>query len=127
MSNNIGKSIHNLGKKIWPHNRSLTGHGVVKTLNELKKINPDLKIKKFKSGAKVFDWKIPDEWNGHKVLGIADGEYIETDELVGNGNEIDFETKTIADAIAFASEFKWNTHPNFDEAMKQIQLIVNGN
>lgn len=63
MSNNIGKSIHNLGKKIWPHNRSLTGHGVVKTLNELKKINPDLKIKKFKSGAKVFDWKIPDEWN----------------------------------------------------------------
>jgi len=73
------------------------------------------------------DIKIPDEWNGHKVLGIADGEYIETDELVGNGNEIDFETKTIADAIAFASEFKWNTHPNFDDAMKQIQLIVDSN
>ena len=29
----------------------------------LKKEFPRLKIKKIKSGTKVFDWKIPDEWN----------------------------------------------------------------
>jgi len=72
------------------------------------------------------DINVPDEWNGHKVLGIADGEYIETDELVGNGNEIDFESSEIKDAIAFAIEFNWDMHPQFDEAMKKLQIIVDG-
>jgi aminopeptidase-like protein len=63
MTDNIGIKIHNLGKKIWPFNRSLTGEGVLKTFNELKKINSTLKIHKIASGKKVFDWRIPDEWN----------------------------------------------------------------
>ena len=63
MTDNIGLKIHNLGKKIWPFNRSLTGEGVLKTFNELKKINSNLKIHKVASGKKVFDWIIPDEWN----------------------------------------------------------------
>lgn len=70
---------------------------------------------------------VPDEWDGHKVLGISDGEYIETDELVSNGNEIDFESSAIKDAITFASEFKWDAHPQFDEAMKKLQMIVDSN
>ena len=73
------------------------------------------------------DINIPDEWNGHKVLGISDGEYIETDELIGNGNEIDFESSAIKDAIAFAIEFNWDAHPQFDEAMKKLQMIVASN
>ena len=72
------------------------------------------------------DINVPDEWDGHKVLGIADGEYIETDELVSNGNEIDFESSAIKDAITFASEFNWVAHPQFDEAMKKLQMIVDG-
>ena len=72
------------------------------------------------------DINVPDEWDGHKVLGIADGEYIETDELVGNGNEIDFESSAIKDAITFAIEFNWDVHPKFDEAMKKLQMIVDG-
>ncbi len=43
--------------------RSITGDGVVKTLNFLKTKLPELKEIKFKSGTKVFDWIIPDEWN----------------------------------------------------------------
>ena len=56
-------SIYDFLKHIFPYNRSLTGKGNVKTLKEIKKIIPLLKIKKIKSGTKVFDWKIPKEWN----------------------------------------------------------------
>ena len=49
--------------KLYPINRSLTGDGVRKTLKLIKKEFKDLKIKKIKSGAKVFDWKVPPEWN----------------------------------------------------------------
>ena len=44
-------------------NRSITGEGVRKTLAYFQKINPELKLIKFKTGKKVFDWKIPDEWS----------------------------------------------------------------
>ena len=50
-------------KKIFPIYRSLTGIGVRKTLNIIKKEFSNLKIRKVKSGTKVFDWKIPPEWN----------------------------------------------------------------
>ena len=54
----------NLAKnKLFPICRSITGRGLVKTLNLIKKEFPKLKIKKIKSGTKVFDWIVPDEWN----------------------------------------------------------------
>ena len=43
--------------------RSLTGKGTQQTLRFFKNINKEFKILKFKSGTKVFDWKIPLEWN----------------------------------------------------------------
>ena len=52
-----------LGKKLFPLNRSLTGNGNVKTLKLIKSELPGLKIKKFDSGKKVFDWIVPQEWN----------------------------------------------------------------
>ena len=42
-------------KKIFPHNRSLTGDGNRKTLFEIKKILKNLKVIQYKSGDKVFD------------------------------------------------------------------------
>ncbi len=58
------KKYYNIAKtKLFPLNRSLTGKGVKETLNIIKSEFPKLKIKKFKSGTKVFDWKIPNEWN----------------------------------------------------------------
>ena len=53
----------NLAKKLWPINRSLTGEGNRETLKILKSFFNSLKIKEIKSGQKVFDWKIPLEWN----------------------------------------------------------------
>ena len=59
MKNN---QIFNFAKKIIHFPRSLTGEGVRNTLKEVRNILPNLKIKSFKSGEKVFDWKIPLEW-----------------------------------------------------------------
>ena len=50
-------------KDLFPICRSLTGLGTLKTINYFKKIHPDFNIIKFKTGQKVFDWKIPKEWN----------------------------------------------------------------
>ena len=52
-----------LAKKIFPLNRSLTGKGNLETLQIFQNICKNIKIKNFKSGKKVFDWKIPNEWN----------------------------------------------------------------
>ena len=59
------KKFYNIAKnQLFRINRSLTGQGVVRTLNIIKREFPNLKIKKINSGTKVFDWKIPPEWNG---------------------------------------------------------------
>ena len=52
-----------LGKKLFPLNRSITGSDLRKTLLILKKHLRNLKILHIRSGKKVFDWKIPEEWN----------------------------------------------------------------
>ena len=61
MKNNIEKDLFLL-KKIYPIHRSITGIGVEKTLKIIKNQINELKIKKTKLN-KIFDWKIPDEWN----------------------------------------------------------------
>ena len=48
---------------LFPLNRSLSGEGVRSTLSYFKRITPELAIKEFASGTKVFDWEIPDEWH----------------------------------------------------------------
>ena len=49
-------------KELFTLCRSLTGEGNLQTLKILKKYEKKLVIKKFTSGKKVFDWKIPKEW-----------------------------------------------------------------
>ena len=49
-------------RDLFPLNRSITGDGIRKTLMYFEKINPEFKRLKFKSGKKIFDWKIPYEW-----------------------------------------------------------------
>ncbi len=49
-------------KDLFPLARSLTGDGVRETLAYLQDINPDIRIESFPTGAKVFDWEVPQEW-----------------------------------------------------------------
>ena len=61
MSTNL---FYNIAKKrLFKICRSITGKGVRETLNIYKEYHPDLQIKRIRSGEKVFDWTIPDEWN----------------------------------------------------------------
>jgi aminopeptidase-like protein len=57
------KIAYKIGLKCFPICRSLTGEGNRETLKIIKKNLKKLKIKEVKSGTKVFDWKIPPEWN----------------------------------------------------------------
>ena len=58
------KKYYSIGKKkLFPICRSLTGKGVRETLLIIQKEFKNLNIKKIRSGKKVFDWKVPPEWN----------------------------------------------------------------
>jgi aminopeptidase-like protein len=54
--------VAQLIRDLFPICRSITGQGVLDTFERLSKIEP-LTILKFKTGQKVFDWTIPEEWN----------------------------------------------------------------
>ena len=49
-------------KLLFPLLRSITGKGTLETLKIIKKNFKELKIKNIKSGTKVFDWRIPPQW-----------------------------------------------------------------
>lgn len=60
----LTKKYYDIVKKdIYPLATSLTGRGAKSFLNIIQKNFPKLKIYKVKSGKKVFDWRIPPEWN----------------------------------------------------------------
>lgn len=72
---NYGKNIYNLAKKLYPINRSLTGQGF---RDSLKIIDEELggevlNIYEIKSGTKVYDWTVPDEWHINDAYIITPG------------------------------------------------------
>jgi len=70
----IGIEIHNLAKKFWKINRSITGEGVRFTLEIIKKdYLQNLLIHSVPSGTKVFDWIVPMEWHVDEAYIIAPG------------------------------------------------------
>lgn len=58
----IGQSMHDLIRRLFPINRSLTGDGVRETLRILKEFLP-LVVTEVPTGTACFDWVVPDEWN----------------------------------------------------------------
>ena len=62
MKNNKFIKLHKFGLKLFPICRSITGKGLLESLKLLKNFTGNLEIKKVKSGTKVYDWTIPDEW-----------------------------------------------------------------
>lgn len=58
-----GEDLHKLLKRLFPINRSLTGKGTEETLRIFSEFLPGMTIRKVPSGASVYDWKIPKEWD----------------------------------------------------------------
>lgn len=54
--------MYKLLKELFKFNRSITGLGVRQTLDRISQEIP-IQITSIKSGTKVFDWTVPDEWN----------------------------------------------------------------
>ena len=81
-NNDIGKQIYDLAVRLYPICRSLTGNGVRESLHILKEIVPQMAIHEVPSGAEVFDWIVPKEWNikdayiedlnGNKIISFSD-------------------------------------------------------
>ena len=63
-----GNLLQKLALKLWPLNRSIAGKATNKSLKIIKSIIPKLKIKKVESGKKIYDWKIPYEWEVNKAM-----------------------------------------------------------
>src|SRR5208283_4544198 len=59
----VGLLMHELASELWPITRSITGPGVRKTLEILKREIPELRIQSIPSGTRCFDWTVPDEWS----------------------------------------------------------------
>lgn len=58
-----GKEMFAMASEMFPICRSITGDGVRKTFDILRRKVPDMKLYEVPSGTKVFDWTVPNEWN----------------------------------------------------------------
>ena len=77
-----GQIMYDLAARMFPICRSITGNGFRKSLNIIREIVPDIEIHEVSTGAQVFDWAIPNEWNcngggiyrlnGEKVVDFTD-------------------------------------------------------
>ncbi|EHD2720332.1 DUF4910 domain-containing protein [Campylobacter coli] len=68
-----GKEMYELAKELFPIPRSITGQGFRDSLAILNKTLGEniLKFHSIKSGTKVFDWMVPDEWNAKEAYIIT--------------------------------------------------------
>lgn len=72
-----GQNAHDLARRLWPINRSLTGQGVVETLQILSEDLPELTVHQVSSGSAAFDWTVPKEWDvAEAYIETPDGERI---------------------------------------------------
>lgn len=68
-----GKAMYELAKELFPIPRSITGQGFRASLEILNKTLGEniLKFHSVKSGTRVFDWIVPDEWNAKEAYIIT--------------------------------------------------------
>lgn len=68
-----GEEMYELAKELFPIPRSITGQGFRASLEILNKTLGEniLKFHSIKSGTRVFDWIVPDEWNAKEAYIIT--------------------------------------------------------
>ncbi len=75
-SSRLNAEAQSLFDELFPLARSITGEANRKTLQRLSEVVP-LSIHEIPSGTKVFDWRVPDEWNVEEAwLKTEDGEVL---------------------------------------------------
>jgi hypothetical protein len=66
---------------------------------------------------------VPETWEGKKIIGLVDGEYLQTDELV-TSDDLEFTAATLKKAREFCKSRDWTDHPKFDLAWLHIETSV---
>ena len=66
----------------------------------------------------------PAEINGQEVIGLADGEFVQIENLLESGPSLQFSSDQVEDAKAFADDHGWSSYSGFDVAMKQLDQYV---
>lgn len=79
----VGEPIHQLARRLWPINRSISGRGLRRSLEVLRELLPNLRLIEVPTGSKVLDWTVPEEWeissawlegpDGRRIVDLADG------------------------------------------------------
>lgn len=104
------KKYEDLFDELFPLNRSITGSGILNSLSIMSKHIP-IEIKSIKSGTKVYDWTVPDEWNVSKA-------YI----ITPNGDKICDLKKSNLHLVNFSCSV--NTILNYDELIKHLHYTM---
>lgn len=68
--------------------------------------------------------KIPTEIKGVPVFGLADGEWLESEEFVFDDCPITFTKENIGDFLEYCEEYEWDKHPDFNQALDKIKAMV---
>lgn len=59
----VGTLMYGMAKELYTLCSSITGEGLRNRLQIVKSYLPQLELFELKSGTKVYDWEVPDEWN----------------------------------------------------------------
>lgn len=105
----IGGCMYDLIRKLYPICRSITGDGVRKTLEIIARHIP-CELVEVPTGTKVFDWRVPEEWN------ISDA-YIKN----GHGEKVvDFKASNLH-VLGYSQPI--HTIMSLEELKKQLHTI----
>lgn len=152
------KKFYELGKNtLYPICRSLTGNGFRKSLRIIKSEFNELKIKKIKSGTRVFDWNIPEEWNisdayvldknNNKIINFKENnlhlvgysmpinKYVKKKELLKNLHYLKEQPKAIPYITSYYQK-RWGFCINYNQLKKikkeysekdEFKIVINSN
>jgi aminopeptidase-like protein len=113
-------TLFKLAEILFPINRSLTGKGNFQTLKIIKEICKNIKIKKYKSGKKVFDWNIPLEWNvNYAYIKTPEGKKI-CDYKKNNLHLVGYSTSVNKTLNLKNLKKKLYTHPKLNNAIPYL-------
>ena len=100
--------LYSILTELFPYNRSITGEGVRKTFDILKRELDLLTTTEISSGTKCFDWTVPQEWRANEAYIIGpDGSKI-VDFKVHNLHLVGYSTKV--DEIITLDELQGHLH-----------------
>ena len=103
-----------LVKELFPIHRTIVGPGIAQSLRLLQKYIPGLNIRKVRSGKKIWDWTVPNEWSiksawiedmqGRKIVDYRDNNL----RIVGHSIPIDsvISHSELLDHLFFLEEYQ---------------------